>query len=61
MAFLNNAGLERVWCHITNKFKELVGDTPVVDQIANATVTMTLDELDAICGATIYTSEEVEL
>ena len=39
----------------------LVGDTPVATQISNAVTAITNAEIDAICGAVIYSGEEVEL
>ena len=33
-----------------NTVSDLVGDTPVATQIAEATKTLTIEEIDAICG-----------
>lgn len=44
-----------------SELSALVGDTSVSEQISAAFAPMTKDEIDAICNATIYSSEEVEL
>ena len=64
---LDSTGLSRLWSYINiklgnkvenDRFYELVGDTPVIDQIKNAIGSdvlkaITFDEIDVICGSTV--------